>query len=77
MKHLITNSADGKPSGSKTAYMIMFAICAFKVLTSDFAGFGIAFGPADYSGLAMLLAAAGATYWGRAKTKSNMESDAE
>ena len=70
---MFKDSHTGKKSTSKTMYVIASAVLLVKVLIS-----GIAFGDftgqaVDFIGLAAIYSVFAATYYGRAKTKAEVE----
>lgn len=63
MKYLFQN--DGKPCAAKTFFTLTVATCLGKILVSSYNGVSI-----DYQGMAVLIGAVGAIYYGRSKTKA-------
>ena len=68
MTYLIKDK-DGKKCLAKTAFMLAFVTCLFKILLSGMIIGDIEFAAADYQGMAIFLCPLGAVYWGRSYTK--------
>ena len=66
----IMQGKDGRMSLSRTAYIATLTIVLIKVLLSGVVAYDITFGEADIAGMALLVAATGATYFGRENTKN-------
>lgn len=63
MKFLFQN--DGKPCLAKTAFTMTMLTCLGQIAYMTYTGESI-----DYSGMATLIGAVGAIYWGRSNTKA-------
>lgn len=63
MKFLFQN--DGKPCLAKTAFTMTMLTCLGQIAYLSYSG-----GDIDYSGMATLIGAVGAIYWGRSNTKA-------
>lgn len=65
----ILKGADGKICNAKICYNITLSVCLFKIVVSGMIIGTWNAGPVDYTGLAMILGAVGAVYYGRNQTK--------
>lgn len=61
---------DGSVCIAKNAYILTLVVVLAKILLSGASYNGAEFGEADLSGMAMILAATAAAYYGRSKTKA-------
>lgn len=67
---------DGKKCAAKTVFIATAAICLIKVLLGGVSFGELSFPPADYAGMAALIGAVGAIYFGRNHTKAQVSKNA-